>query len=110
MYQSYRWFDSCSGNVLLGYCQCKSGSGGYCKHVCTVFYSLWDMLVRGKATVPEDKSITELPAYWMQRHGSVSTSLALEDIVVKKHKAPSVGIPEREAISCHLRPPTKRKT
>ena len=98
-YDCFLWLDSCTGSVNGGYCACKSEAGGYCKHIAALFYQIWDLHNLGLESVPPEKAVTEVPAYWIERGAPLDGgNLTFNDIVVAKHGAPPVGLSEPEVL------------
>ena len=86
------------GDVCRGWCTCKAGADGKCKHVAAAWYFLWSLQRQNVVEVPPDPSPTDVPAYWKARTSVPSSApLHFEDIIIVKHKAVPVGSVDADA-------------
>ena len=53
-----------SGEILYGWCYCKAGDGGCCKHVSAALYQLVDYKLSGLKSIPDDKTCTDVLQQW----------------------------------------------
>ena len=94
-YEASVQLDPLTGSVTKCTCQCKAGKGGRCKHVAALLFRLWDLKMQKIPSVPPDKSVTDVPAYWKGGGANVDGKhLSLSNLGIGKQQAPSVGSSE----------------
>jgi len=85
------------GSINAGVCDCKAGAGGVCKHVAAVWYKLWSLQKKHILEVPEDTSVTDVPAYWLSRSAPTTSGLPFRNIVIVKHRSIPFGVSDATA-------------
>ena len=53
LYPVFVWLNL-TAHILKAHCSCRSGGGGRCKHVASVWQGVWDLQKRGVDSVPAD--------------------------------------------------------
>ena len=87
-----------SGSIIRCHCLCKAGKGRRCKHMAAFLFRLWDLRMQNATSVPPDKSVTKLPAYWKESVSAVADGpLPFASLAIGKLKAPAVGSTDTDA-------------
>lgn len=69
-----------TGEVISGNCECKSGCGGVCKHVCCCLYALAHITTHELKHVPPSKSCTDGSRQWYNPRDPKHVSQNISDL------------------------------